>query len=153
MSSDKVQFLLRDAEDSDYNFITSSWLKSYRSSAFAEGCPNDLYYAHLGAMIAHWRKTASLKVLCDPTDGNNLFGFICYDTDPMYGEGLGLLHFVYVKYTFRGFGLASKVLENVMQDNNIHTWFTSHNTTQLRGLSAKFPMHYSPFLIALGLMK
>lgn len=101
----------RPAKESDFNFIMSTWLKSYRDSDFAKSIPNDIYYNYHQALIYKilQKEDNSITVLCAPEDEDHILGYVVYNTKAP------IIFFLYVKYTFRRIGLG-KMLFNAVRD-------------------------------------
>lgn len=102
--------LVRPVIEADLGFILNSWLKSYRDSAWAKAMPAGVYYAHheVVAKLLLLRASQAERafVICDESDPEHLFGWIVANEN----AGGAVLHFVYVKSTYRGKGLARRLL-------------------------------------------
>lgn len=106
--------ITRPARESDKNFILNSWLRSYRknvtwycrarlsSTEYFEGHRSIVY----GAL-----ETSDVSVLCDPEDDDQIYGWCCHrrlNSDSV------IVHFLYVKAPYRGFGLGEYLFDYVL---------------------------------------
>jgi len=95
--------ILRKYKASDQNFILNSWLKSARNTPEFTNVSNDIYYKHYAAYILkNIEHTVLLVELLDP---DFIYGYICVD------HANKVIHFTYLKYTFRKLGIAKKLFE------------------------------------------
>lgn len=125
----------------------SSWLKSYRhGSYFAKRIRDKQFFAYhhkvLERILA--RPTTTVTVACKPGEENTIFGYLI--TEFFAAENKTIIHFVYVKDAFRGFGVAKQLLETVKLNPNV--CYFSHWTFAVDELIKKYPgMTYNPYLI------
>jgi len=114
---------MRTPKDEDVSFIFNSWLKSYRSSAFAKDQCNTVYYDNYKKIVGSIINRSLITVLCNPEDEDHLFGYVVFEYLP--SDNL-LVHYIYIKHTYRKAGLAKKLIENIRKSQN--PILTSHNT-------------------------
>ncbi len=117
----KADFALRDVQKDDLPFIFNSWLKSYRDSPAMGGIPNTVYYAGQHALIEALLERSRVVVACAKDDPTQIMGYALAE----YVDDVRLVHWVYVKHTFRGFGIG-RALEGAVI-----------------GLPSSSPVHYS----------
>ena len=98
----ETELRFRPAGQEDVAFIFHSWLKCYRHAPGVAGISSPVYYAQHHLLIEGLCRTAKITMVCAKQDPTQLFGYICYDT----AEGLPVLHFIYVKETYRRMGIA-----------------------------------------------
>ena len=127
---------MRTADESDIKFIYSSWLKSFRRSPFAAQISNALYFDGQHKRITHILAKPETNVICvcNPEDASQIYGWICAEI----GGPITVVHYVYVKRTYRGFGIGKGLIESLGSKNFIFT----HDT----GFAQKFGGVYSPYL-------
>lgn len=130
---------LRPPTESDTNFIFNSWLKSYRSSAFAKDQCNTVFFDNYKRVIATIIDRSLISILCSPDDPNHLYGYIVYEDLP--GQNL-LVHYVYVKHTYRKSGLAKELIKSARKNSN--PILTSHNTNVCKS-SKSLVYIYDPY--------
>lgn len=96
------QVTLRPMRANDEPYVYSNWLNSYRQSKRAREFPNDVYFAGQKRLVEITLAHSITKMACASDDESLIYGFICCAT--------GVLHYVYVKHAFRGFGIARLML-------------------------------------------
>lgn len=96
--------------ESDLHFILSSWLKSYNSSP--DNCikNNHRYYFYQKSLIASILTRAKTVVICNKDIPEQIYGYCVYEET----DNLFVLHWLYVKYTYRKLGLARSLLSNIL---------------------------------------
>jgi len=97
--------LVRPATDQDWPFITSSWLKSYRHSQFANHVPPAIYFNQHHAIIDRiMARGGTCTILAMQDNPDVVLGFICT-------EGHAL-HYLYIKLSFRRIHLGTRLLQS-----------------------------------------
>src|SRR5271165_681887 len=97
-------FTIRLGNKEDLPFIFSTWLKSFRySSSFAKEIDNETYYKfHQQVIERILSRSPSIYIACDQLHPDTVFGYIVYEGP--------VLHFAYVKKSFRKLGIARALL-------------------------------------------
>ena len=134
----KIQIDYRAPDVSDKSFIFNSWLKSFRNSPFAKPMPNEPYYKNHKQIIEKLLKKSKVLIAANPSDPLQIFGYIVY-------EELGdvkILHYVYVKYSFRKFGIAKNMVNSITEDK---AFLYTHHVDLLRKIKDKYSMLYDPY--------
>lgn len=99
--SDKLEVKIRDAGKDDWAFIMSAWRKSYRD--VEAWVPAYVYNPQVLKEIESFRaRGARFRMAVDPEADDFIWGFACT-------EG-GAVHYVYVKESARGQGVAKKLV-------------------------------------------
>lgn len=145
MSSDNLPVWIRKANQEDVNFIFNSWLKSYRSSLFAKPMTNTVYYSEHHKVLERLAKNSEVIVACSKDDPTQLYGYICAEKI----EGVFVLHYVYVKHTYRNMGIAKLLLNTLDRDPEQAGCYT-HHTRIAEKLAAKYNLIYHPYLLING---
>ena len=106
---------LRPLIDEDHAFLFNSFLKSYRFSPFAEKITNTIYFEDHHKLIERIIENSKVLVACNPSDPSQLYGYILAGEE----EGVLVIHFLYVKHTFRNMGIGKTLLDAVghLSDN------------------------------------
>lgn len=94
----------------DRNFISHSWLLSFRDAGTRSGMiPADVYFQEQQRKIADIiaRDTCRILLLVDKTDPNVVAGWICYESI----DARQVLHYVYVSALHRKLGLSRRLLD------------------------------------------
>lgn len=93
--------ILRIGEPKDYGYCCASWLESLRAAQHPSANARAWRDA-LSESVARRLRAGSLVVACDSDDADRLYGFACAERD--------VLHYVYVRSTRRGSGLAARLV-------------------------------------------
>ncbi len=94
---------LRPMKIEDYNFISNSYLKSYRNAPGVSILDNPTYYSEFKRRLDYLLLTSECVVACHIDDPDQIFGYRI--------GSVPVLHYVYVKYPFRRFGVAKALLK------------------------------------------
>lgn len=122
-------FNLRAARDDDGNLILSDWLKSFRDSEFAKHMANPVYFSGHQELVKKVLLRSAVICAVDPNDPNHVFGWICIET-----RGLTqIVHYIYVKKSFRGFGIARKLMTLVETNPFFYTHKTESSPSIFKG--------------------
>jgi ribosomal protein S18 acetylase RimI-like enzyme len=136
---------IRKATEEDVSFIFNSWLKSYRDSAFAKSITNTIYFNEHHKLLEDLLKTCNVLVACNNENPADIYGYSVTETV----EGFFVLHFVYIKHTYRQLGLGKKLMQEAGADFTKAS-FCSHITKHGERLAAKYNMVHSPYVAFLG---
>lgn len=123
----------------DTSFIFNSWLKSYRSSNFAKDQCNTVYYENYKKIVSEILNRSMITIVCNPDDSNHLYGYIVFEYLPANNL---LVHYVYVKHTYRKSNIAKKLIEKVRLSAN--PILASHHTNACRN-SKSIIYIYDPY--------
>ena len=96
--------------EGDEKFIYNSWMKSFKNSFYAGTIPNDLYFDLYTQVLTRILSNEDTEVLvaCDPRAEKIIWGYIVCES----GFTRPALHWIYVKQPFRGFGVASLLVQS-----------------------------------------
>ncbi len=124
----KVGINIRYAHDMDVDFITSSWLKSFRDGYFNATVPNRVYFTQHHKILENLLPTATVLVACNAEKPDQILGWMCYQVD---GK-VCILHYIYVKDLMRGHGIAQRLFDYVMTNQSLNlaqnVVMTTHQT-------------------------
>lgn len=153
---DKVSYVpatMRLAVDDDHNFIYHSWLKSYRASWSRGHNPvryvhKDIYYQNHKHIIADILRESITVVAVNPEDAGQIFGYIvCQPTR----EGVGVLHYCFVKQAYRGLGVGTMLYNEARTVTHHDTELPmacSHATGVFYAeLGKRYNIIFNPYLI------
>jgi ribosomal protein S18 acetylase RimI-like enzyme len=133
---------LRPSVEEDLPFIYNSWLKSYRFSHFGEKITNTIYFTDHHKVLENLIKQSKVIVACNPEDPSQVYGYIVGGAR----EGVFLLHFLYVKHTFRNMGIGKTLLDAMGHDSSSAAVYT-HHTRMADKLASKHNFVYHPYLM------
>jgi hypothetical protein len=131
--------VIRDICEADLNFIINSFLRSLRSYPAVKHVPNEEYYKSQKQLLEHYLLTSVTLVMCNPDDPSHIFGYIIGEPDED-------TVFVYVKYTYRKFGFARKLLEALHPGLYHKTLKALYTCRNWETVSAKFRHIHSPYI-------
>jgi GNAT superfamily N-acetyltransferase len=150
-NEEQIGILLRQPEPDDraLGFVLDSWCKTVAADspwavATAGSAPHAptptppslIKYEHdiiLKKIIPH----SDITLACDPGDPDTVWGWICFDSE--------LLHFIYVKSAFRGFGIGGALFRSVFSDADRVK--TSHRTSSLYVAFPGVQFKWNPYRI------
>lgn len=135
-----TQVRIRKAIEEDVPFIFKSWLKSCRGMPLAKDLNNTIYYAEHHKVVERLLKSCDVYIACDDADPSDIYGFMCAE----YISNVFVLHFAYVKHTYRNLGIGMMLLNAFKPDVSLASIYT-HQTPAAVRLAAKFNMYYSPY--------
>ena len=111
-NEEQIGILLRKPEPDDraIRFVLDSWCKTvaaeppwdFSSTRHTPPPPHPLLIYEHDTLLKKIIRNSSITLACDPDDPDTVWGYVCCD-----GE---LLHFIYVKSAFRGFGIGGCLL-------------------------------------------
>lgn len=130
--------------ETDINFILSTWLKSYRASEHARAIPQEIYYPFHQDLVTQilTHKSTAVTVLCDPKDEDQILGYAVYNFK------MPLIHFIYIKFPFRGLGLGGYLFKGVTAEIPKGTLIQcSHRRGRWSKLSKALNVVYNPYII------
>lgn len=133
--------LIRDAGKDDWAFLVASWLQNYRrESYFAARITDVVFYAKHHKVIESIVARSKTLVSCLASDPSEILGVLVCEASPP------TLHWVYVKKSYRRWGIASRLIQHsglpidlagVRISHPTKMWFTTKQHGP--GLEDKFP--------------
>jgi len=138
----KLPIRLRPACKDDIPLIFNSWLKSYRNSLFARFIDNTIFFTEHHKIIEKLLASNDVIVACNQEDPSQVYGYICAGKV----DGFFVLHYIYVKHTYRNMGIGRELLNWFSHDPSTASIYTHHTRTAER-LCGKFNFIYHPYLI------
>ena len=136
-------YAFRPGQHGDAHFLLSTWLKSYRNSAFAQRISNDVYFRGHQEQIATILgiEGTAVTVVCAKDDEDQILGYVVYNTL------VPILHYAYVKYPFRNVGLGSLLIKMVGALHPGQALNCTHLAKQWDSVSRKFNLLYNPYYL------
>ena len=129
---------LRPLTEEDHPFLYNSWLKSYRFSLFAERITNTIYFEDHHKLIEKILNNSKILIACNPSDPSQLYGYVVAGED----DGILIVHFLYVKHTFRNMGIGKTLLDAVG-----HSSDKPLSTLTILGWQISLPLNIISFII------
>jgi hypothetical protein len=93
----------RQAATEDTSFIFASWLKNARKQGDRAFMTNKVYFDREKIRISALLSKSVVVIFCNPEDPAHIYGFACYKVL----SDLLIIHYVYVKKSYRKLGIAS----------------------------------------------
>lgn len=126
---------IRDLIPDDSAFIIDSWLRSYFGhSYFAQEIPKAVFFRSHCELIKKLILRGSVKVAVKREDPDIILGYIAFEKEK--------LHYIYIKESFRGFGICRKLL---MENNFFDGTIITHLTLRTKKVQLKMGYVYCPY--------
>ena len=130
-NEEQIAILLRKIEPDEraLGFVLDSWCKTvvaespwdFSTPHHTPPLPHPLMIYETDTLLKKIIPHSTITLACDPDDPDTIWGYVCFDGD--------LLHFIYVKSAFRGFGIGGCLLRAAgLPGSNV---ITSHRTQSL----------------------
>lgn len=139
---EKLPIRIRKANEEDIPFIFNSWLKSYRNSKFAKSITSTIYFTEHHKIIQSIVTKNEVLIACNNEDPSQVYGYCCAG----FTEGFFTLHYIYVKHSFRGLGIAKVLMSKFNHDTSTASIYT-HHTRVADKLAPKYNMIYHPYIV------
>lgn len=155
MTIEELGVQIRPADEGDLEFVVNSWLESYRWNDHVKEVRDADYYRGQKALIVRLLQDNLVLVACLETAPRVAIGWSCtggtvtYSIKPRAGVALvdstpPIIHFIYVKKDFRGYGIAKRMLGN-LDVPEIHA--THITKTFRRWMRTHSCYRYNPYLL------
>ena len=131
---------IRPANEEDVAFIFNSWLKSFRSSPFARVLSNEIYFAGHHKLIEKVLRRSQVSVVCNVDDSSQIFGYSVTERI----TGVLVIHYIYVKDSYRNMGIANTLLQNAGHDKRNFSCYT-HHTKPCDLIASRYSLLYQPY--------
>jgi ribosomal protein S18 acetylase RimI-like enzyme len=139
----KLTIKVRRALEADAPFIFNSWLKSYRFGDLARNCDNAVYFNEHHKVIERLLKRCETFIACAESDPATIYGYICFERV----EGMLVVHYVYVKHTFRNMGIAKELMKETAHVPEQTAALYTHHAEIARKLQIKLNLVYHPYIL------
>jgi len=144
------EYTVRNYQDGDESLIYASWIKTAWSYELqrAKACKSigpslmnkDLFCQEQHALIERLLKRCKILIACNQQFEDQIYGYIVYEVI----DKTLVLHFIYIRFDFRQFGIASKLLSlanNIKTDDRVYT----QPTPAWKHLVSKWGVVFNPF--------
>lgn len=138
----------RPVSKTDHALIYISLLRSYRKiGAGATGIPKEVFYNQHKLVVEKILENCLGICAVNPGDPHQIYGYVLFEPGPF-----PILHYVYVKQTFRQMGLGNWLLGQIGQivgpDGEAKPVVITHRTTVFRDyIEPKGNYTYNPYLL------
>lgn len=149
MSDTTTGLLIRQGRPTDAPFLFNSWLKSFRKAWFSMRIPSDVFFAqqHLVIEDILQRPGTRVFVVTPAGDEDTICGYAVTEAVPGTDGKALIVHYVYVKETFRKLGLGKQLLVSAGVASDTHVVMVSHMTQHAAPIVEKYHMVYNPFVL------
>lgn len=114
MEADEPGIDFRPYSIDDIPLIRSSWANSFYKGNHSHKLipPDDFHHMHRSIIDRFFmRPKATIIVCCEKKDPNNILGWVALEIFPT----VTVIHYIYVKFSYKGEKISSKLLEKVPQ--------------------------------------
>src|ERR1700677_963642 len=132
---------IREAYLADVPFIFSTLLKSYRyASNFARKISNEVFFKYHHMFLDSCLKRPGSKVLIAHPKGEPdvILGYLLTEKTE---DGLDIIHYTYIKKSFRQMGVARALWSKLEKKN----YTITHYTVDADWISKKYDVTYNPY--------
>lgn len=110
---ERNKFTIRKMRGGDIEFITSTWLKNYRSrSKFAKSMKRDVFMQEHHSAIKSIISNCRVVIACNSHDPDHILSYLIAD------KNKDEFHFIYTKGAFRKFGIASLLVDEIKNSDS-----------------------------------
>lgn len=125
----------------DIPHVVDSWLQSFRKhSPEAERIPGPVYFKLHGPLVRGLLESGGLTVACSADDASQILGWMAW----RHQHGQRVLHYLYTKLPFRGFGLEPLLLSDFGPARG--GWYT-HRTRHMDAVAQRLGLTFNPYLL------
>ena len=141
-------YILRSFVEADKPFIYNSYMFSYHDYSDLRIVPKILYNTNQLEVINWLFAHAEILIICFPEEPDAIIGYIIHQIV----NNVLIIHYVYIKNSFRGQGMFQKIVEPLvpLTTEETTTVIATHITTgyfKVRNKINKVIMTYDPYLI------
>jgi hypothetical protein len=133
---------LRPPKPEDLSFIYNSWLKSMRDGPAFANLTHTVFYKELHDRMEAVLKTTQVVIACAPGEDDIIYGY-------GLGEPIGdllAIHYLYVKHSFRAFGIGKALEAELLKIPHSEVAFSSW-TKGTKSLLKERKYQYNPWLL------
>ncbi len=131
----------RLANQNDFNFIASSYLKSNRNNPEATNLINEIYWDTYKDRLRRMLVSGQVVIASNGQAGNDILGYVIIG-EPQHG--VNVLHYVYMKLPSRYQGAAEELIKTVIPEFGTRMVLCTHTTKRFRELQEKYKLIYNP---------
>lgn len=139
-----IPISFRKVEEGDVPFIYNAWLKSYKDSPCGKTLVSDIFFTNHKLIVKGLISDPNVNLLLavNPENSSQIYGFACVESTPT----VSTVHYVYVKYNFRKFGIAGGLVRAIEPQIEKIRFFT-HLPREWRDIVQKYNVVYNPYLL------
>lgn len=126
-STDALPVELREHEPADLAFILDAWITNYQRSREVADLVPSVYCPAQRTQILRLLRAGKAVVAFNRDRPDQLFGFIAYERDD--NAKVVVVHYVYAKKTFRGFGIGARLVDHAVRGTELR--YYTHRAPRL----------------------
>ncbi len=130
-----MELHFRPALTTDLPLIYNSWLKEYYYST--KYITATLFNKEYHKVIEYILSYSSVMILCNKDEIDHIIGYIVYTND--------VIHWIYIKSSFRLMGLGRKLLQRIKQNNDEVICTHYGHIFKDKRIVEKYKLIYNPF--------
>jgi len=142
-----LPILLRNANKRDVPFITNSWLKSFREYGYFNiSIGNRTYFMKHHMLLEELIPRSIMIMAVNEENPDQILGWVCAE---VVNTAL-VIHYLYIKGPFRGFGIARALYEKLVAVEEPPMIISTHLTRQGRSIAKEKKIKgfvYDPYLM------
>jgi GNAT superfamily N-acetyltransferase len=100
-----------------------------------------VYFSEMHKVVERLLKTCKVHIACDEANVNDIYGYACHETV----DSIFVLHFIYVKHTYRNLGIGTMLLNSFNHNPEYASVYTQNTPIGMK-LAAKYRMVYNPYV-------
>lgn len=132
---------IRKLLPNDIEFITSTWLKNYRSNSdTAKKMKNDVYFPEHNKLINDSLVNFKVLVACNPDAHDQVFAWVVFANN-----GYDLIHYTYCKKIYREYGVMEKLMEKV-KTSDVCIYTHDNQKRELKKFYEPKNMAFNPYM-------
>lgn len=131
---------IRDYRPDDFNFIAHSYLRSRRGTYEATRLPDEVYYPTYKERLETMLRISQVRILCAEDDPGHIGGYLI--TSKL--ADWDVVHYIYIKHAFRGLGLASALLKQVVPNFGQTLSICTHLPKSRAPWAEKYKLMFDP---------
>ena len=133
---------IRSAMPEDLNFIFNSWLVSYRNGKPTHNIDNPFYYAGQHKLMERIIRQSKILLAVDAENTEDIYGYLIWEEI----DGVFVMHYAYVKQTFRRLGLIHKLLKEAGRNSEL-TGIYTHDSKCAKFVGQRLNLYYNPYVL------
>lgn len=141
-SGEQLPIDIRPANVNDIPFILNTWMKSHRDSAECRDIEYVAYHEHMRQTVVDILNRANVIMAVNPDDADQIYGYLCVE----YVDEITLLHYGYVKYTYRKLQVFKQLAASMIPQFGVRPLIVTFTNRAFADKKEKFNMSYNPYL-------
>jgi GNAT superfamily N-acetyltransferase len=134
-------------DDNDTPLVFASWMRQIRKLPPFTSFGRDEFQRHrylVDRLVADFPPLLA----CDPEAPGVVYGFACAELrEQAEGDALQVLHFVYVRNTWRGLGIGETLVRHTLPRLKTDPVFLTHPGKAVPHLKEKWKLCFNPYLV------